>query len=108
MEVFKHNWQIKFVALVLAVVFKFYVGREQNLATYEYRLPVDIQAPTGQRVVSPPPHYRIYVSLEGPVEVVRSIQREEIRLRYDASLVRPGRTQDIPVDVEIPEKYRPL
>jgi YbbR domain-containing protein len=106
MNVFKHNWQVKLVAFILAVVCKFVVGREQNRATQEFRVPVSIEAPTGQRVLSPPAGYRVYVNVEGPVEVVRTIRQEEIRLQYDASLVRPGRTYDVPVQAELPEKYR--
>jgi len=105
-QIFKHNWQVKLVAFVLAVVCKYYIQREQNHARDEYRLPVSILAPTGQRVISPPTNYRIYVSVQGPAEVIRSIRSDEIRLKYDTSLARPGRRFDVPVEVELPEKYR--
>ena len=106
MGVVKHNWPVKLLALAVAIVLSFYVRRQQDRATKRMFLPVIIPAPAGQRVVEPSAGTTVRVDLEGPAELISSVNQEEISLTIDPSGVKPGRAVKVPVSIEIPERLR--
>src|SRR5688572_21928757 len=107
MRFLQHNWHWKLLALSLAIMVHVYVRKQQDVLRTTMMLPVTVSPPEGQRVVEPPSGSRqVRVNLEGPAEIVRQIDTEEVRLRFDTSWVRPGARTLVPVSVELPEKYR--
>jgi YbbR domain-containing protein len=102
----RHNWYWKVLSLVIAVVVAVYVRKQQDLVRMPVRLPLDITAPNGQRVVEPAAGEQIQVTLEGPAETVRAIESDEISVIFDTSHVAPGQRVRVPVAVELPPKYR--
>src|SRR2546423_13655070 len=106
MQFLKHNWKLKVLCLGLALLLQGYVRKQEDKLRTSLLLPVNIQAPAGQRLVEPSSSFRVRVDLEGPAEVVRTIDNEAVRLKYDLSNVRPGKRTDVPITVERPEKYR--
>lgn len=106
MRVLKHNWPVKLLALLVAVVLFVYVRGQQDRVRSTLFLPVIIPAPTGQRVVEPSAGAQVRVDLEGPAEIIRSLDSEQVKLNIDTSGVKPGTTVRVPVAVDIPENLR--
>ena len=106
MRPFKHDWHLKLLALSLAILVHVLVRKEQDRVRVSLELPVEISAPTGQRVVEPPPGTRVRVDLEGPAEAMRAIKNQDVRLALDTSGVKTGERTEVPVGVELAREYR--
>ena len=102
----KHNWSYRLVALALSVVLYYYVQKQEDILRRTLLLPINIAAPAGLRAVRPLPGSSIRVDLEGPAEEVRAVENDELKLHLDVSNVPPGKEVQVPVTVEIPQKYR--
>jgi YbbR domain-containing protein len=82
-----------------------FVRKQENLVQRTILLPINITPPVGQRMVDPARGANVEVELEGPTDVVRSIQDSDVSLVIDTSSVHPGKRVNVPVLVELPEKY---
>lgn len=102
----KHNWHLKLLCLGAAVTLALFVRKQEDLLRRRILLPVKIDPPPGQRVVEPPSNTSVQVDLEGPAEVVRAVEDDDVRLDFDPSGALPGQRKWAPVTVHLPEKYR--
>lgn len=106
LKALRHNWELKLLALVLALVVNFYVRREQNLTTVTLSAPVRVQAAPGQRLVEPPSNFRIVVHMQGPAELLREITPDVLIWEFDQSEAKPGERVNIPFSLSLPDPYR--
>lgn len=106
MRFLSHNLHLKILCLVGAVILAFYVRRQEDTLRRGMLLPVSVTAPPGQSVVEPPRGTNVEVDLEGPASEVRAIADEEVKLVFDTSRVPPGKRVQVPISVELPDKYR--
>jgi YbbR domain-containing protein len=103
----KHNWWLKLISLVAAVLLALYVNREADLARSTLFRPILIEPAPGQRVKEVTPGTTLTVNLEGPLELIRDITSDDLGLNIDTSKVLPGKRSSVPVEVTLPEKYQP-
>jgi YbbR domain-containing protein len=106
MNFFRHHWHWKLLCLVGATMLMLYVRKQEDRVQRTLYLPLVATVPAGQRMVQPPPGSTVRVDLEGPSELVRAISPDDLTLLFDPSAVQPGKRTDVPVVVEIAEKYR--
>lgn len=106
MDFLKHNWLLKLTALGLAVFLAIYVNQESDSAHATFTLSAPVQAPPGLRVKAPLPGFTVRVDLEGPVEMIRQITTDDVKLEIDTSSVRPGRLTSVPINITLTEKYQ--
>src|SRR4051794_10092942 len=106
MGILRHNWPWKLVSLGAALALAVFVRKQEDVLRRTLLLPLDVSAPSGQRVIEPPPGTQVRVDLEGPAERVRSIINEGVRLNYDTSRLVPGGRAMVPIKVELPERLR--
>lgn len=106
MSLFRHNWHWKLLCLVGATLLMLYVRKEEDRIQRTMLLPLVATVPAGQRMVEPRAGATVRVDLEGPSEYVRAITPDDLTLLFDPSAVVPGKRTDVPVVVEIAEKYR--
>jgi len=103
----KHNWWLKLLSLVAAVLLAIYVNREADVARATLFRPIVIEPAPGQRVKEVTPGTTITVNLEGPLELIRNVTAEDLGLNIDTRNVVPGKRSSVPVEVTLPEKYQP-
>lgn len=106
MRFLSHNWHIKLLCLVGAILLAVFVRKQENVLQRNLVLPIILTPPVGQRVVDPPRGASVEVELEGPSNIVRAIQDTDLKLVIDTSAVRPGQRMQVPVLVEVPDKFR--
>lgn len=108
MQFLKHNWYWKLLSLALAIVMNVYVRtRKEETLVNAVLLPLGIAAPPGQRVAEPSPDFRVRVDVEGPAELVRSIiENDDLRLKFDETLLQTGRRVPVPLQIEYPDRYK--
>lgn len=104
MNVLKHNWPIKLLSLLAGILLSVYVRGQQGRVHSTLVLPLIVPTPTGQRVVLPSAGTLVTVDLDGPAELLQTLDSEQVKLEIDTSGVQPGRTVRVPISVEIPEK----
>lgn len=105
MRFLSHNWHIKLLCLTGAILLTVFVRKQENVLQRTLVMPIALSPPSGQRVVEPARGASVEVELEGPSNAVRAIQDTDLRLVIDTSSVRPGKRLQVPVLVELPEKY---
>lgn len=106
MQLLRHNWPFKLLSLAGAITVALFVYKQEDRLQRTLILPVTIAPPVGQRVVEPPQNFQVYVDVEGPAQVVRSIENKNFQLVFDASKVTPGVRKEIDVTVEQSEQLR--
>lgn len=106
MDFLKHNWMLKLISLIAAVVLAVYVYRDADQSKASFQLSVPVNAPQGLRVKAPLPGFTVRVDLEGPTQLIREITLDDLHLAVDTSRVRPGRQTSVPIDLTLPEKYQ--
>lgn len=105
MRFLSHNWHIKLLCMVGAIMLAAFVRKQENVLQRTIVLPVNITPPVGQRMTDPPRGANVEVELEGPSDAVRAIQDTDIRLVVDTSAVGSGKRIQVPVLVELPDKF---
>ena len=98
---FKHNWHWKFLSVALAVGLSFFVRRQEYTLRRTVPMRLNLAVPETLRLVEPDVGTRVEVALEGPAEIVRDVEPEDIRVSADISGVRPGESTLVPVQVEL-------
>ena len=106
MTFIRHNWHWKLLCLVGASLLMMYVRKQEDRVQRTLYLPLVSSVPAGQRMVEPRYGSNVRVDLEGPSELVRALSPEDLTVLFDPSGVVPGKRTDVPVVVEISEKYR--
>lgn len=105
MNFLKQNWQLKLVSLAGAITMSIFVNRQVGTGRRTFVLPVSVPARLGQRVVEPSPGFQVYVDVSGPAEYVRTIDAKDLQLNFDPSNVPPGKRMQVPVSVDVAEKW---
>lgn len=107
------NWQIKLVALFLAVALWFYTsGQARTERSFTVQVGIaSVRAPEGVRVVRVEPGAEFTVEVDGPLTVLRDLRSAVLtpRLELDARAVAEGRQQfpitsqvlGLPADVRV-------
>src|SRR5690242_12452366 len=83
MDFLKHNWMLKLISLIAAVVLAVYVYRDADQSKASFQLSVPINAPQGLRVKAPLPGFTVRVDLEGPSHLIREITLDDLHLAVD-------------------------
>ena len=102
----RHNWPIKLASLVTAILLAFFVRRQQDTISTTLFLPVNVPPRPGYRVAEPAPGTFVRVNVDGPAELVRAVDNDDIKLVLETENIGPNRSMSVPVEVQLAERYR--
>lgn len=106
MQFLKHNWFFKLLSLAAAVVLALFVNKQEDTAQRTMYRDIVIEARQGQQVAEPRGGLQVTIDMEGPRELIRAIENEDVQVNLDTDTVPAGKRVSVPVEVLLPEKYK--
>ena len=108
MRPFTDNLLLKLLALMLSLLLFSFVRQQENSIQRGISVPVSLNVGAGMQRIEPPANTNVLVVVEGPVEIVETLQPSDITVEPDMTSVRPGRPQEVALEVRInrPERER--